>query len=207
MIDLKNIKNLIFDLGGVILDIDIERTIRGFRNAGMQHIFPEEIMFSSHPFFEKYETGMISSDVFRNELRRITLNHLIDDEIDAIWNALIVGFEPAKIELLKKLKTKYRTFLLSNTNAIHEVAYNKILKETTGVENLRLLFEDIFYSHIIHLRKPDPEIFKYILNQTGLVPEETLFIDDLEINLNSAARFGIRTYHLSGQDSILKIFN
>src|SRR4030042_2236363 len=157
MLDLKNIKNLIFDLGGVILDIDVERTIRGFRKAGMQHINPEEIVFSSYPFFEKYETGMISTDAFRDELRRITLNHLTDAEIDAIWNALIVGFDPAKIELLKRLHTEYRTFLLSNTNAMHEVAYNKILKESTGVENLKLIFEDVFYSHTVHLRKPDPE--------------------------------------------------
>lgn len=207
MVDLKNIKNLIFDLGGVILDIDIDRTIRGFRKAGLQHIGPEVIVSSTYPFFEQYETGMISTVVFRNELRRITLDHLTDDEIDAIWNALLVGFDPAKIELLKRLHSEYRTFLLSNTNAMHEVAYNKILKESTGVENLKLLFEEVFYSHTVHLRKPDPEIFEYVLKKTCLVPGETLFIDDSEINIESAARFGIKTYHLSGQDSILRVFN
>jgi len=207
MLDLNNIKNLIFDLGGVILDIDLERTIREFRKAGLQDVTTEQIIFASHYFFEQYETGKISTELFRKELRKFTGDNQSDDAVDEIWNAMIVGFDPAKIELLKRLKTEYRTFLLSNTNAMHEAFYNNILRESTGVDNLELLFEKVFYSHKVHLRKPEPEIFKYVLDKTGLVPAETLFIDDSEINIESAARLGIRGYHLTGEDSILRMFS
>jgi len=207
MLNLKNIKNLIFDLGGVILDIDIGKTIGEFRKAGLQDISTEQIIFVSHHFFEQYEIGMLSTDLFRNELRKFTGNHLSDDDVDAIWNAMILGFDPAKIDLLKRLKMEYRTFLLSNTNSMHEVFYNKILRDTTGVENLEFLFEKVFYSHKVHLRKPEPEIFEYVLDKAGLVPSETLFIDDSLINIESAARLGITGYHLTGQDSILRMFS
>jgi putative hydrolase of the HAD superfamily len=207
MPELKNIKNLIFDLGGVILDIDIGKTIVGFRKAGLKEIDTEHITATSYPFFEKYEKGLISTESFRNELRRITRNHLSDEALDAVWNALIVGFDPAKINLLKKLKSEFRTFLLSNTNAMHEVVYNKMLRDTTGIENLEHLFERVFYSHKVHMRKPDPEIFEYVLKETGIIPAETLFIDDALINIESATRLGIKGYNLTGQDSVLRIFS
>jgi putative hydrolase of the HAD superfamily len=206
MINLKNIRNIIFDLGGVILDIHIDKTVQGLRKAGMKETRVDQAFLVAYPFFMQYEKGEISTEVFRSELRRITGDHMTDDALESIWNAMVGGFDPLKVDLLKKLRTRYRTFLLSNTNAMHEVCYNKILRESTGVENLNALFEHVYYSHRVHMRKPDPEIFEYVLNDAGLVPSETLFIDDLEMNIDSAARLGIMTCHLTGEDSILSIF-
>ncbi len=204
--ELSGIKNIIFDLGGVILDIDVLRTINGFKGIGLGEISDTNIAHSSFPFLEKYETGKISTEEFRDEIRRASGTEVADELIDTVWNNMLIGIEPGKIDLLISLRSQYRLLLLSNTNAMHEVIYNNMLKETTGIGNLSELFDDVYYSHTIHMRKPDREIFEYVLSAAGLVPEETLYIDDSKIHIESAAKLGIVCYHLSPDDSILNIF-
>jgi len=204
--ELSGIKNIIFDLGGVILDIDVLRTIKGFKRIGLGEISDASIAHSSFPFLEKYETGRISTEEFRDELRKAAGTEVTDDLIDAVWNDMLIGIEPGKIDLLIRLRSQYRLILLSNTNAMHEVIYNNMLKEITGIGNLRELFDDVYYSHTIHMRKPDREIFDYVLSVGGLVPEETLYIDDSKMHIDSAAQLGIVCYHLIAGDSILHIF-
>lgn len=204
--DLSGIKNIIFDLGGVILDIDVVRTIQGFEGFGLVGISDASIVHSSYPFLEKYETGRISTEDFRNELRKAAGTAVADESIDAVWNDMLVGFEPQKIDLLRSLRPQYRLFLLSNTNAMHEVMYNKMLREATGVDNLSELFDAVFYSHRINMRKPDREIFEHVLKTASLVPEETLFIDDSRVHIESASQLGIVCYHLAPGDSLLTFF-
>ena len=109
---------------------------------------------------------------------------------------MILGFNTRSIELLLKLRQSYRLFLLSNTNAIHELSYNRLLNETQGIENLDRIFEKVYYSHRLGLRKPNPEIFKYVLKDSNLEPEESLYVDDTLEHVESAKALGIRAYHL-----------
>ena len=204
--ELSGIKNIIFDLGGVILDIDVSRTIKGFKRIGLGEISDASIAHSSFPFLEKYETGKISTEEFRDEIRKAAGTEVTDELIDTVWNDMLIGIEPVKIDLLIRLRSQYRLILLSNTNAMHEVIYNSMLKETTGIGNLRELFDDVYYSHTIHMRKPDREIFEYVLSAARLVPEVTLYIDDSKMHIDSAAQLGIVCYHLTPGDSILNIF-
>jgi len=204
--ELSKIKNIIFDLGGVILDIDVLKTIDGFRRIGLGEISDSGIDHSSISFLVKYETGKISTEVFRDELRNIAGKDLSDELIDSTWNAMLIGMDPEKIDLLIRLRSSYRLILLSNTNAMHEVTYNGMLKETTGIDNLRELFDYVYYSHRIHMRKPDREIFEFVLAEANLVPEETLYIDDSKIHIDSAVELGIVGYHLREDDSIIHIF-
>jgi len=204
--ELSTIKNIIFDLGGVILDIDVLKTINGFKRIGLGVISNASIAHSSFPFLEKYETGKISTEEFRDELRKAASIEVTDEVIDAVWNDMLIGIEPEKIDLLIRLRSQFRLILLSNTNAMHEVVYNNMLKEISGIDNLKELFDDLYYSHTIHMRKPDREIFEYVLRTSRLVPKETLYIDDSNMHIESAAKLGIVCYHLRPGDSILKIF-
>jgi FMN phosphatase YigB (HAD superfamily) len=206
MIDLKNIKNIILDLGKVILEINLDKTIYTFKEFGFPHFDEEDIVFTTYPFFRQFELGLISPEQFISEVRKIKDNVLPSDVIKEAWNAMIGGYFEGSIPLVQRLSKKYRMFLLSNTNAIHEKEYNNRLKKDYGIANLSELFEKAYYSHDLHLSKPDPEIFKYVLNHNGLIPEETLFVDDILIHIESAAKLGIRTFHLEYPLKFTEIF-
>ena len=119
---------------------------------------------------------------------------------------MIIDFPVERIRLLENLKKHYRTFLLSNTNEIHLLSYSALLKRLHGVE-LDSLFEKAYYSHLIGLRKPKPDIFEYVLKQQGLKAKETLFIDDLEENIKAAQRVGLQTYLLQAPETLIDLFN
>jgi len=207
MIDLKNIKNIILDLGRVILEINLDNTINTFKEFGFPQIDELDIVFSKFPFFRQFELGLISSEQFISEVRKISGKVPSDEVIKEAWNSMIGGYFKGSLPLVQRLGKKYRMFLLSNTNAIHEKEYNNRLKKDHGIENLSELFEKAYYSHDLHLSKPDPEIFKYVLNHHGLVEKETLFVDDILIHIESASKLGIKTFHLESPLKFTDIFS
>jgi putative hydrolase of the HAD superfamily len=110
---------------------------------------------------------------------------------------MLLDFPPQRLDVLEKVKPHYRTFLLSNTNAIHIEEYNKVLHKTFGVDNLSVYFDKEYYSHLIHMRKPDAEAFEIILRENNLNPSETLFIDDTQQHVEGARKLGILAHHLN----------
>ena len=192
---MENIKNIIFDLGGVILDIDFKRTEAAFRRLGWNDFLDHISQHHITHLFEQYETGQISNTDFVDGIRKLIGSPVEPQQVVDAWNALLVGFPAPRIELLKKLKSKYRTFLLSNTNAIHHDEFQKRLFEEQGVY-LEDLFEKTYYSHTAGLRKPLAPIFEKVLNENHLIPAETLFIDDTAANFPEAEKLGIQTCHL-----------
>ena len=196
MIDLKNIKNIILDLGRVILKINLDNTIIAFKEFGFPQLDELDIVFSRYPFFMQFELGLISAEQFISDISKTTGNNLSDESILEAWNSMIGEYYEDTIPLIQQLGKKYRMFLLSNTNELHEKEYNNRLKKDYGIANLSVIFEKVYYSHTLHLSKPDPLIFKFVMNENQLVAGETLFIDDILVHIESAARLGIRTFHL-----------
>jgi putative hydrolase of the HAD superfamily len=191
-----DLKNIIFDLGGVILNIDFDRTYREFARLGFDDFDKVFTLARQSGVFDKLDMGLITPGEFRDEIRRISGKSLTDSQIDKAWNALLLDFPPQRIAILENLKPYYRTFLLSNTNTIHCEVYNKSLRDRYGVNGLQHYFEKVYYSHEVHLRKPDAAIFELVLGENSLKPEETLFIDDTEQHVNAARHLGINAYHL-----------
>jgi putative hydrolase of the HAD superfamily len=198
---MQNIKNLIFDLGGVILNIDFKKTEEAFRLLGLENFSDHLSQFHITDFFQQYETGKIDDDEFVNGISKLIGKPVSADQIIAAWNALLLDFPPARINLLKKLKSKYRTFLLSNTNSLHYKEFNKRLHTEQGVY-LEDLFEKTYYSHTAKLRKPEAVIFELVLNENNLDAAETLFIDDTALNFPEAEKLGINVYHISRENEI-----
>lgn len=192
---MQNIKNIIFDLGGVIMNIDFKKTEEAFRDLGWDEFSDHISQFHITDLFEKYEIGKISDDDFVNGITKLIKRPTEPKAIIAAWNALLSYFPPARIELLKQLKTKYRTFLLSNTNSIHHKEFQERLFTEQGV-SLEDLFEKTYYSHTAGLRKPESAIFELVLNENKLIPHETLFIDDTASNFPQAEQLGIQVCHL-----------
>ena len=204
-INLNGIKNVILDLGGVILDLDVQATIDSFTGMGFPPLKSTDIILSKYPFFNDYETGKIGSDEFITHVAESSGNRYRKEEIVSAWNAMIRGFRKENINLCLRLKETYRLFLLSNTNAIHEVYYNDQLAEQHGIANLDRIFERVYYSHVLNLRKPGPEIFQFVLADAGIEASESLYVDDTLVHVEAANKLGFRTHHLAAPQQLTEV--
>jgi len=191
---MNNIKNIIFDYGNVIFEIDFRIAQQSFAQLGIPDI--EEFFGHKghHSLFDQLETGAITKVAFRTGIREAANNPaLTDEEIDAAWNSLLIGVPENVHEILLAVKKNYRTFLLSNTNQIHYDYIMDYLKSEYKVDNNDHLFEKAYYSQLMQLRKPNVEIFEQVIKENNLNPEETLFIDDSPQHLIGAKKAGLHT--------------
>jgi len=202
------IKNLIFDLGGVILDLSVEHTLQSFSDlSGLSKQRVKELFVTSSAF-EAFEKGLISEVEFRAAVRKTYSINPDDATIDAGWNAMLRGIPVAKLELLKKLKATYRVYLLSNTNTIHlDYINTNMLPAITGDSSLDPYFHRTYYSHLMKKRKPDAEIFEQVLQENNLNAHETIFLDDHADNIAGAKRVGIQTFHVLNPDQVIEFFH
>jgi FMN phosphatase YigB (HAD superfamily) len=201
---MKGIKNIIFDLGGVIINLDNQLTEDAFIALGTKPI--KEYFGHGHAasFFKDYEVGALSSQEFVDMIRSQTGIHASDEEVIRAWNALLLDFPAERIQLLKELGKSYRIFLFSNTNDLHLQHLNQIYRDTfPGERSLDDHFEKAYYSHIMKMRKPDTASFQHILKENDLKGEETLFVDDALINVEGAEKAGLKGLFLRPGTTIL----
>ncbi len=199
------IKNIIFDFGGVIIDISHSNVEKAFRNLGA-HNFEE--LFSKaiqSELFQKLETGQITDSEFRDTLRTLTGIDVSDEILDDTWNQIIGDYHPPRIDLLRTIRQHYRLYILSNTNHIHFEFYIRKFREEFGYDFVSL-FEKTYWSFEIGCRKPDDSPYLHVLNENRLNPEETLFIDDSIQNIKTAQKLNIRTIHLNQETDVTDLF-
>jgi epoxide hydrolase-like predicted phosphatase len=201
------IKNIIFDWGGVITDLDFNASIEAFKKYGLDSFIDQYNMKFQKEFYTKLELGIISPEEFRAELRKLIPNPITDSELDNAWAALLCELTRERWDLLHEVKKYFRTFLLSNTNKIHVERYFQRIYERYGVYGYRHLFEKTYFSYELKMRKPDIRIFEFVLKDNDLKPEETLLIDDFDENIESAGKLGIITYKLKEPVTVLDIFS
>jgi FMN phosphatase YigB (HAD superfamily) len=195
-------KNIIFDLGGVLLDLDFQRTIDAFEKLGVQGFEDMFSQFKADELFRKLETGHISETDFYEAVKNRTAQKLTEAEIDNAYNALILQFRTESLAFLENLAPDYKLYLLSNTNSIHLKYFKKLLTEQTGKPLLDAYFIKAWYSNEVGLRKPGAAIFEFVLKDEKLVAEETLFIDDTYMNIETAQKLGFKTHLLLPTEKI-----
>jgi epoxide hydrolase-like predicted phosphatase len=201
----EDIKNIIFDLGDVILNIDVPLASQSFAELTGKEKHEVMEIFKENDLFRKFETGHLDEPGFRNLVRELLSSpDWTDDKIDTAWNSLLLDLPPARVALLQQLAKKYRLFLLSNTSSIHITQVNKILEAATGIKKLDDLFEKVFLSYEMGLMKPDPQIYLDVMRQAGIVADETLFLDDNLDNIRGADSVGIQTIHVQKPVTILE---
>jgi glucose-1-phosphatase len=194
---LEGIKNIIFDLGGVILNIDYRLTQQAFAQLGID---PQKGLYAQKEqseIFDLLETGKISEAQFLEKIKAIAPQSVTEVQIIDAWNAMLLDFPLRRLQLLQQLQLHYSIYLLSNTNEIHEKAFNKILQSACGFPSLALFFDKVYLSHRIGLRKPSKEIFEFVLHDAHLVARETLFLDDSVQHIETANLLGIKTIHVT----------
>ena len=202
----KKIRNIVFDLGGVLVDLDFKAAINGLQKAGFANVKEQLQAFDCEGIFQKFELGEMSADEFRSAIRENSTVSLTDEEVDGLWNAMLLEVPREKLELILHLRGKYMVYLLSNTNSIH---WDYVCKNAFNYRGFRVndYFEETFLSFEMHLAKPDKAIFEKVLEEANLLPEETLFIDDSEANCKAASELGIHTHHYHIGEDLKELFN
>ncbi len=197
-------RNIILDLGGVLIDVDYHETTRAFRALGLDQIDDLYNKQEQQTLFDDMNTGRISNEEFRNVL----LTHLpagtTGDQVDIAWNAMLGKIPPHRIRLLERLKPQYRLFLLSNTNRIHIPKFMQIVQADYGRDVLDAYFEKIYFSCDIGMRKPDREIFDLVLGENKLNAQETVFIDDSPQHVEGAKTTGLSSHYLDLENDTLE---
>lgn len=203
---MESIENIIFDLGGVLIDIDYQATTKAFEALGIIDFDLHYSQLNQTSLFNDFEKGLISSQHFINKLMDIMPKGVTPNQIVAAWNAMLGKFPSGKIELLKKIKTNYRIFMLSNTNAIHLPPVIKAWNEVSE-HKMMDLFERVYLSFEIGQRKPDTEVFQWVCHQNNLIPEKTLFIDDSPQHIEGAKNAGLKTHFYTNEKDFYALFS
>jgi len=196
------IKNIIFDLGGVIINLDIPKTISEFNKLSNQPFESIYNQLQQTPVFDLFDKGQITEKDFFIELKKALQNDVTDEELLFAWNAMLLDFPKHRLELLSKLKPNYRLFLLSNTNESHVLEFEKTLVASHGYQNLEPFFEKVYYSCRMNQRKPNADIFESVLNENNLIAEETLFIDDSPQHVEGALTLGVKAMLLEKNNEV-----
>lgn len=202
---LKGIKNILFDLGGVLFHIDYQRTINAFIELGIADFESHFTQHQQNNFFDAFETGKISTRIFINKLQK-SLPACSDQEIVNAWNAMLIGLPEQHLKILEELGKNYRLFLLSNANEIHIQFVNAYLKEYYNINSINQFFEKAYYSQEIGIRKPHTSTFEWVLEDANILAEETLFIEDTAQHIEGAKQAGLKTHHLESNTAIISLF-
>ncbi len=190
------LKNIILDLGGVLLDIDYHKTKKAFEDLGFKDFDKMYSQYSADAVFTQLETGAISNTIFYERMMHRSGGRIPQQAISNAWNAMLLKFREETLAFLESLAGKYSLYLLSNTNAIHLAAFEEIFTVQTGKASLNNYFKKAYYSHEVGLRKPNEDIFEFIVEDAGIKAHESLFIDDSYNNIETASRLGFKTHLL-----------
>lgn len=205
MIDFSQITTLVFDLGGVLLNLDKPRCVSNFENIGIDVM--EDLLSLTHQqgFVLDFELGLISSADFRAKLREFSTQTITDEQLNNAWNSFLVNIPQEKLDLLKRLKTKFKVFMLSNTN---ELSYNHTVDTMIQINGNSIddYFDKCYLSYKLHLAKPNAGIFHFLLKDAEVKPENCLFLDDGKSNIEMAEKLGFKTYFTKTYEDLMPIF-
>ncbi|MEA4967741.1 MAG: HAD family phosphatase [Bacteroidaceae bacterium] len=204
---MSEIKNLLLDLGGVVLNVDYHKMVDVFKEYGIMDFDKHFTQAKQVEIIDKFEEGKCSIEEFRNGIRDLVKVDLTDEQIDNAWFSMILDLPKERIELIGLLKLKYNVYLFSNTNELHIELLKKRYEEEFGFDIFQMLFTKAYFSNEIKMRKPHPESFQWLLNDAEIKAEETLFIEDSPQHIEGAKKVGLNTYWLTGGETINDLYD
>ena len=199
---MDTVRAVIFDLGGVLINLAPERTRAAFEQLGIGDFDRLFTVFHATPLFDQLETGHVSPPEFIDALKKELPAGVPDEAIVDAWNAMLLDFRIDSLRFVEKLSTHLPVFLYSNTNLIHHASFQQTLRETTPYPSLDALFRKAYYSHEIGHRKPDPGGYLHIMEEQGLQASQTLFVDDNALNIQGAGSVGLKTLLLQTGETV-----
>lgn len=200
-------KNIILDLGGVILNVDYNRLVETFASYGVKDFDKIYTQKNQVDIIDRFEEGKCSIEEFRDGIRELVKMDLSDSQIDNAWYSMILDLPKERIQLLGMLKLKYKLFLYSNTNELHINYLRETLTKEFGFDIFQTLFNKAYLSNEIKRRKPHSESFSWVCNDAGILPEETLFIEDTLHHIEGAKKMGLNTYWLTNGETLIDLYD
>lgn len=204
---MNNIKNLILDLGGVVLNVDYHKMVDAFKAYNIPDFDKHFTQAQQAEIIDLFEEGKCTIEEFRNGIRELTGVNLSDKQIDDAWNSMILDLPEERIQLIGLLKLKYNMYMFSNTNELHIEMLKKKFEKQFGFDIFTFLFTKAYFSNEIKQRKPNPEAFQWLLDDAGIKAEETLFIEDSPQHIEGAKKVGLNTYWLTGGETIIDLYD
>ena len=204
---MSEIKNLLLDLGGVVLNVDYHKMVDIFKEYGVINFDKHFTQANQVEIIDKFEEGKCTIEEFRNGIRDLVEVDLTDAQIDKAWFSMILDLPKERIELIGLLKLKYNVYLFSNTNELHIELLKKRYEEEFGFDIFQMLFTKAYFSNEIKMRKPHPESFEWLLKDAGIKADETLFIEDSPQHIEGAKKVGLNTYWLTGGETINDLYD
>ncbi|WP_421764973.1 HAD family hydrolase [Ekhidna sp.] len=200
---LQGVDAIIFDFGNVLIDLDYPRVIRRFSEVAKKNTDEIEEMVVTAPVLQQFERGMIDPAEFRAEINKLLGTNMGERQFESIWNSMLKSITKERMDKVLKIGEKYRTYILSNTNIIHEIAYEEMIMEETGKASLRDFVDEVFYSHEIGLRKPNLNCYEYVIDEIDNYPSRMLFLDDRLDNVEAAQIAGMKAVQVLDPDKQL----
>ncbi|MEP1096432.1 MAG: HAD family phosphatase [Cyclobacteriaceae bacterium] len=201
---LDGIEGVIFDFGEVIIELDYPRVISGFSEVAKKNVEEIHELVVTAPLLKDFEVSKISPTEFRIGVNQLLGMSLDDDEFDFIWNSMLKNLPRERMDILADVAKRFNTFILSNSNVIHEAAYNKMIENVTGKPNLHAFVQKAYFSQDIGLRKPGKECYQFVIDDIGIDSDKLLFLDDRLDNIEGAQACGLNTVHVTDADRQLR---
>ncbi len=197
---MKVIKNIVFDFGNVLFDIDLSRIETHLQAAFGEKYASARQQIQRDQLVELYETGGLSTADFVDAISQAARPPIPPEQVVAAWNSIFIGMPAERFSMLLRLRRQYKVFLLSNINELHEQWIAEYMRREHGLPDYESLFFDgVYFSHLVRMRKPNRDIYEYVLADAELLPEETVFFDDMEVNVQAACQVGIQgVWHAPG---------
>lgn len=200
---LQGVDAIIFDFGNVLIDLDYPRVIREFSRVAKRNTEEIEEMVVTAPILQQFEIGMSSPSEFRKAINQLLGTQMGDNQFDAIWNSMLKSITKERMNKVLKIGKQFDTYILSNTNIIHELAYEEMIMEATGRPSLRDFVKEVYYSHEIGMRKPNQECYEFVIEDIGIYPSRMLFLDDRLDNVEAAQQAGMKAVQVFDPDKQL----
>lgn len=205
---LQGVDAIIFDFGNVLIDLDYPRVIRRFSEVAKKNEKQIEELVVTDPILQELEVGAVEPDEFRWKVNKLLGTSLMDDDFDDIWNSMLKKVPAERMGLVDQISEKYQTYILSNSNVIHEVAFDEMILEATGRESLRDFVKKVYFSHEIGLRKPNQDCYQHVIEDIDNYASRMLFLDDRLDNVEAARASGMKAVQIFNPDQQLKdLFN
>jgi len=200
---LQGIDVIIFDFGNVLIDLDYPRVIRKFSEVAKKNLEEIEELVVTAPVLQKFEMGMIGPDEFRASINKILGTQMGERQFENIWNSMLKSITKERMDKVLKIGERFDTYILSNTNMIHEIAYEEMIMQATGRPSLRDFVKEVYYSHEIGMRKPNLNCYQFVIDDIGIYPSRMLFLDDRLDNVEAAQKAGMKAIQIFDPDKQL----
>ncbi|MEO9869090.1 HAD family hydrolase [Ekhidna sp.] len=197
---LQGIDAIIFDFGNVLIDLDYPRVIRQFSKVAKKNQEEIEELVVTAPVLQKFEMGMIEPDEFRAKINSLLGTNMGERQFEQIWNSMLKSITKERMDKVLKIGERFDTFILSNTNMIHEIAYEEMIMMETGKDSLRDFVKEVYYSHEIGMRKPNLNCYNFVIDDIGLYASRMLFLDDRLDNVEAAQKAGMKALQILDPD-------